>query len=217
MVPVKMINKGFTLIEIIIAVMLTGLLTTLALAPVAVTVRRTIETQEQYSDLSALSRTVNFITRDIFAAMRLSSNVLMIVDHKAIGGNDDDVLMVMTTSPVVQNMPSGTVVYKLEEGGMLHGDVLPGLYRWIFPGQLPNTIKYDNLSGETGQLVLPGIDEFSVEVPEGSHEDDRRKEYSGALPQGIYIKLGRNTKQNNMNMTEKKGDFNELETYIALP
>ena len=198
-----MANKGFTLIEIIVAVMLTGLLTTLALAPVAVTVRRVVDTQNEYADDSALSRTMNFITRDLFAAMRLSSNVLMIVDHEAMGGNDDDVLMVMTTSPTIQNMPSGTVVYKLEEGGMLHGNVPAGLYRWIFPGKLPNTIKYDNLSGETGQLVLPGIDKFCVELPQGSHSDERRKEYSGALPQGIYIKLGRNE--------------NEFETVIALP
>ena len=211
-------KRAFTLIEVLVAVMLTGMLTTLALAPVAYTVRRVVETQNEYADFSALSRTLNFIIRDLSSAMRLSSNVLTIVDHEATGGNDDDILMIMSTSPTAQNLPSGTLIYKIAEGGIMHGNVLPGLYRWIFPGQLPNTIKYDNLNPEDGQLVLPGIDEFRVEIPSGSHEDDREKEYSGALPKGLFIKLGRNTKKNNTSMLNKnEKNFNELETYIPLP
>ena len=211
-------KRAFTLIEVLVAVMLTGMLTTLALAPVAYTVRRVVETQNEYADFSALSRTLNFIIRDLSSAMRLSSNVLTIVDHEATGGNDDDILMIMSTSPTAQNLPSGTLIYKIAEGGIMHGNVLPGLYRWIFPGQLPNMIKYDNLNPEDGQLVLPGIDEFRVEIPSGSHEDDREKEYSGALPKGLFIKLGRNTKKNNTSMLNKnEKNFNELETYIPLP
>ena len=107
----------------------------------------------------------------------------------------------------------------------MHGNILPGLYRWIFPGQLPNTIKYETLDGTDGQLVLPGIDLFSVEVPEGSHEDERRKEYSGQLPKGLYIKIGRNTKearsslnfQTSVNNGRNDKNFNELEAYIPLP
>ena len=215
-------KKAFTLIEVLVAVMLTGMLTTLALAPVAYTVRRVVETQNEYADLSALSRTMNFIIRDLSSAMRLSSNVLMIVDHEAMGGNDEDVLMIMSTSPTAQNLPSGTLVYKISEGGIMHNDVIPGLYRWIFPGQLPNMIKYENLDPSEGQLVLPGIDLFQAEIPKGSHDDDRDKEYSGALPKGIFIKLGRNTKKSqsqnfSTDSNRNAQNFNELETYISLP
>ena len=214
-------NKAFTLIEVLAAVMLTGILTVLALAPVAYTVRRVVETQNEYADFSALSRTMNFIIRDLSSAMRLSSNVLMVVDHEAMGSVPDDILMIMSTSPTAQNLPSGTLIYKISEGGIMHGTVVPGLYRWIFPGKLPNTIKYDNLDASEGQLVLPGVDEFSVEVPKGSHEDDRNKEYSGALPKGLYIKLGRNTKKTrnysvNPNLNNER-NYNELEAYIPLP
>ncbi|MBQ7196601.1 MAG: prepilin-type N-terminal cleavage/methylation domain-containing protein [Synergistaceae bacterium] len=224
MAPAAMMSKkarqAFTLIEVLVAVMLTGMLTTLALAPVAYAVRRVVETQNEYADISALSRTMNFIIRDLSSAMRLSSNVLTIIDHDAMGGNAEDVLMIMSTSPTVQNLPSGTIVYKIAEGGIMHGNVLPGLYRWIFPGQLPNTIKYENLDPSEGQLVLPGIDLFSVEVPKGSHEDERDKEYSGALPKGVYIKLGRNIKQSkSLSSTFDKNEknFNELESFISLP
>ena len=96
-------RRAFTLIEILVAVMLTGLLSALALAPVAFTVRRVIDTQEEYSDITALSLTLDFIARDIFSAMRLSPNVLTVIDHEALGGNAEDVLMVMSSAPAMQD------------------------------------------------------------------------------------------------------------------
>lgn len=202
-------KPAFTLIEILVAVMLTGLLTGLALAPVVVTVRNVVETQEQYSGISALSRTMNFIARDLFAAMRLSSNVLTIKDHEAMGGNDDDCLMVMTTAPVVQNMSGGTVIYKVSAGGMLHSDIIPGLYRWVMPGVMPNDIDPEKLDIDSGQLVLPGVNEFSVEVPTNDRKDDNRKEYAGQLPAGVYIRLGRGE--------DKEDANNHIESIITFP
>ena len=201
------IKRGFTLVEILVAVMLTGMLAGLALAPVAITVRRTIDTQREYADMSALSRTVNFIARDIFQAMRLSSNVLMIADHEALGNRADDALLFMTTTPAVQGMAAGTVVYKTAEGGILHNNIIPGLYRWIFPGKMPNSINTETLKGEEGQLVLPGVTDFSVEIPTGSHEDDRKKEYSGPLPKGVCIKIAR----------KSEGKESEIERIIVFP
>ncbi len=217
-----MMTKGFTLIEILVAVMLTGLLAALALAPVASTVRRVVDTQEEYSDVAALSRTMNFITRDLYSAMRLASNVITVKDHESLGGHDDDILLIMSTAPTAQNLPSGTLVYKVNEGGMMHKNIIPGLYRWIFPGKLPNAVNTDSLEDEDGQLVLPGVSDFSVEIPAGKHEDDRRKNYSGPLPQGIYIKMRRgdrnitNYSLNSMNDDDElKND--EIESIIVFP
>lgn len=212
-------RRAFTLIEILTAAMLTGLLTTLALAPVVITVRRVVDTQEEYADISALSRTMNFIARDLSSAMRLSSNVITIKDHEAMGGNADDTLMIMSTAPTVQGLPSGTLVYRIEEGGLMHNNVLPGLYRWVFPGKMPNVIKTDNLKGDDpeAQLVLPGVTEFSVEVPLGSHEDDRRKEYSGQLPMGICIRIARKDKDAVPYKDNDKDNLDELERYIVFP
>ena len=201
-------NRGFTPIEILVAVMLTGLLTGLALAPVVVTVRRVVETQEEYTDIAALSRTVSFIARDLNAAMRLSPNVLTIRDHEALGGNDDDVLMVMSNSPTIQNLSAGTIVYKVAEGGLLHNDVPSGLYRWIMSGAEPKDIDPEKLDPEKGQLVLPGVNEFRVEVPTNDREDDNRKEYTGQLPAGVFIRIGRG---------EKDDDRKHIESIIAFP
>ena len=211
-------RKGFTLIEILVATMLTGILSALALAPVVVTVRRVVETQEEYADVSALSRTMSFIARDLSSAMRMSSNVITVSDHEALGGHDDDVLMIMSTTPTVQNMAAGTVVYKIEGGGMMHNDIIPGLYRWMFPGKMPNVIKTDTLNPEDAQLVLPDVNEFCVEVPTGSHEDDRRKEYRGQLPAGLYIRIGRREdNEQDRYAGSKEGRLDELESIIVFP
>ena len=210
-------HSGFTLIEILIVVMLTGMLTTLALAPVVITVRRVVETQEEYSDLSALSRTMSFIERDLSSAMRMSSNVITIVDHESLGGHDDDILMVMSTAPTVQNLPAGTVVYRISEGGIMHSNTIPGLYRWMFPGKMPNVIKTDTLNVEDAQLVLPDVNEFCVEIPTGSHEDDRRKEYRGQLPAGLYIKIGRREDETATYGNIREEGLDELERIIVFP
>ncbi len=212
--------KAFTLVEILVAVMLTGILATLALAPVVITVRRVVDTQTEYTDFAALSRTMNFIARDLNSAMRMAPNVITINDHESLGGHDDDTLLIMSTAPAAQNLPSGTLVYKIAEGGMLHGNIIPGLYRWIFPGQVPNVIKIDTLNPENGQLVLPGVSGFNVEIPTGSHEDDRRKTYSGSLPAGIYIKLVRGERSAYTAPTlnnEENDKRNELESIIVFP
>ena len=187
-------RRGFTLIEILVAVMLTGMLTALALSPVVISVRRAIETQTEYSDNGALSRALNFIGRDVFSAMRLAPDALRVVDHETMGSRADDALIVRTTAPSVQGFPASTVVYKLSEGGMLHGGLLAGLYRWILPGKSASELDVDGLEVEEAQLVLPGASEFSVEIPVNSREDDRRKEYTGQLTDAIYLKITRGSK-----------------------
>lgn len=202
---------GFTLIEILTAVMLAGLLSTLALAPVAMTVRRVVEAQSDYADMSALSRTVSFLGRDLFSAMRTAPTPIIIKDHEALGGNAEDILIFLSTSPASQGMSSGTLVYAVSEGGLLHGNVIPGLYRWIMPGVMPSEVNVETLNPEEAQLILPGVNEFSVEVPVNSRADDNKKDYSGELPAGIYIRIGRGVKSNEDNAGRR------YESVISLP
>lgn len=204
-------RDGFTLVEILVALMLAGLLAALALAPVASAVRRTVDTQTEYADISALSRTLNFIARDLSCAMRMSPNVMTIKDHEASGGKPSDMLIFMSTSPSMQGMSPGSVVYGISEGGILHGDVIAGLYRWILPGVKPFDVKTETLDPSDAQLVLPGADEFSAEIPNGSHEEDWKKEYTGQLPPGIYIKIGRAAEKNNEDRRRR------IESVISLP
>ncbi len=219
--PALMMNKlaAFTLIEILVAVMLTGLLTTLALAPVVVTVNRVVDTQTEYSDFAALARTMNFIARDLNTAMRLAPNVITIVDHETISGLDDDALLIMCTAPAAQNLPSGTVVYKIADTGLLHNNSIQGLYRWLFPGKVPNVINTETLNIDDGQLVLPDVREFCAQIPRGQHDDNSLKNYSGQLPAAIYIKLVRGLTDDFSTTTYDNQQLNshELENIIVFP
>jgi prepilin-type N-terminal cleavage/methylation domain-containing protein len=182
-------RAGFTLIEILIAVMLTGMVTSLALAPVVVTVRRVVELQTSTSGTLALSRALSFIGRDVAGTVRLTKQAVRVEDHQTLGSQEDDILAVMTTSPTRQQMPAGTVVYKIERGGSLRG-VVSGLYRWVLPGKQVDEVEPEKLRGEDGQLVLPDVTGFSVEVPNGK---EREKKYEGALPAGLAVALTRGT------------------------
>lgn len=184
-------RTGFTLIEVMIAVMLTGMVTALALVPVVVTVRRVVELQQDYSDASALSRALAFIGRDAAAALRTAPVPVIVKDGRALGGGDDDVLIVMSASPARQDVAAGSLVYRIERGSPMRQDLLPGLYRWVLSGKLPTEVDLDKLRGEEGQLVLPGVTGFRVEVPVDGEE--RRKEYKGPLPAGLFIALTRGT------------------------
>lgn len=198
-------RRGFTLIEILTAVMLTGILTGLALAPVVVTVRRVVEIQEAHSGSVALSRTLSFIARDLNGALRTARIIIEIKDHESFGGLQDDTLAVMTTAPTRQQLAAGTVIYKIERESELR-DMPAGLYRWLFPGKQPREIDTEKLRGETGQLVLPGVTEFNVEVPNGT---ERMKQYSGSLPIGLYISITRGSKD--------RGNEESFEDVVIFP
>ena len=181
-------RRGFTLIEILVVVLLAGMVTTLALAPVVFTVRRVVETQAGYADAGALERTLAFIGKDAASALRLAPIALKIEDHRALGGAEDDVLFVASTAPAKQNLPAGTLVYKIDRSGPLREDTPPGLYRWLLPGKDIAKVDAAKLRGETGQLILPGVTAFGVEAVAGS---EREKEYEGGLPAGLVVTLAR--------------------------
>ena len=206
-------RAAFTLVEILIAVMLTGLVASLALAPVVMTVSRVIEAQRAYTDATALSRALAFLGRDVSSAARLAPVSLIVEDRQALGGRDDDVLIVMSTSPARQGISAGSLVYKLYDGGAMRSELLSGLYRWVLPGVLPDKVDASKLKAEEGQLVLPGVTSFVVEVSRGP---ERSKEYKGALPEGLFVSLTRGDTKGAVDGQGGK-DGERLETVVVFP
>ena len=173
-------------------------------------------------DKEALTRTISIIERDVMNAMRLSTNAITITDHDALGGWADDTLAVMTSSPLAMGNAGGTVVYRVVEGGIVQSDTIPGLYRWIIPGKRPNEVNTARLEAENGQLVLPEVAEFSVEIPGDGDDDEEeaRKNYTGALTKGLRVRVrrGKRTGMTEMLGHDKKEEReDELTRTIALP
>ncbi|MBQ7543554.1 MAG: hypothetical protein IJT02_01270 [Synergistaceae bacterium] len=214
-----MTTKGFTLMETLIAVMLTGTLTTLALAPTVRAISGTVDTMNSRRDHEALTRTISIIERDVMNAMRLSTNAITVTDHDSLGGFADDTLAVMTVSPSVQGHAGGTVVYKTLEGGVMQNNLIPGLYRWVIPGKRPNDVNTNRLDGDEAQLVLPDVMEFSVEVQAIKMGDEPLKSYSGALPKGLYIRVRRGKREGMSDALnrDKEDREDELSRTITLP
>lgn len=181
-------KHGFTLIEILIAVALTGLIASLALAPVVYAVRQVVETEAAYSDEAALRRTAIFMAQDVSAGLRLASVVVRVADHKQLGGGDDDTLVIASAAPAKQNLAAGSVVYKIVRRSFMNDRAIPGLYRWLLPGVLPEDAEYDDLDEKDGQLVAPYVTELQVSVLE---PPEWVEDYSGELPQGMQFVLSR--------------------------
>ena len=107
---------------------LTGLIAALAFAPVVYVVRQVTETEAAYSDELALRRTAMFMAKDVAEGLRLASIVVRVIGHKELGGGDDDTLIVASSSQARQNLPAGSVVYRVVRYSFMNDKYVPGLY-----------------------------------------------------------------------------------------
>jgi prepilin-type N-terminal cleavage/methylation domain-containing protein len=181
-------KRAFTLVEILMAVALTGLVASLTLAPVVYVVRQVVETEEAYSDEAALRRTALFMAQDVAAGLRLVRVTVRMIAHETLGGGNEDTLIVASAAPAKQNMAAGSVVYKLVQRSFMSDKAIPGLYRWVLPGVLPEAVEQDELEEKDGQLVVPYVTALKLSAYRSS---DWVSDYEGRLPLGVRITLHR--------------------------
>jgi prepilin-type N-terminal cleavage/methylation domain-containing protein len=186
--PFRGRKRAFTLIEILAVVALTGLVASLTVGPVVYAVRQVTETQEAYSDEAALRRTALFMAQDVAAGLRLARVTMRVIPHEMLGGGNDDTLIVASSAPAKQNMAVGSVVYKLVQRSFMNDKAIPGLYRWVLPGVLPETVKPAELEEKDGQLAIPYVTALKLSVYRSS---EWVSEYEGKLPLAIQITLYR--------------------------
>ena len=167
---------------------LTGLIATLAFAPVVYTVRQITETEVAYSDELALRRTAMFMAQDVAAGLRLASIVVRVINREELGGGDDDTLIVASSSQAKHNLPVGSVAYRVVRRSFMNDKYVPGLYRWLLPGILPEDVEHDRLDVKDGQLITPYITEMNLSVFESP---EWVSDYGGKLPVGMKFVLSR--------------------------
>jgi hypothetical protein len=85
-------------------------------------------------------------------------------------------------------MAAGSVVYKVVRRSFMNEKTIPGLYRWILPGILPDAVKQGELEEKDGQLVVPYVTALKLSVYRSS---EWVSNYEGRLPLALQIALSR--------------------------
>ncbi len=167
---------------------LTGLIASLALAPVIYAVRQITDTETMWTDETALRRTAAFMAQDVAAGLRLAPVVVRTVGHQEFGDKNSDVMIVASAAPAKQNLAAGSVVYKILSSSFMHEARISGLYRWLLPGVLPEDVDPDKLDAKDAQLVAPDVTELKLGVYE---PPEWVSDYSGKMPAGMQFTLAR--------------------------
>ncbi len=205
-------KRGFTLFEILLVVALSALVVTLGVAPVTRVVRNVVDTEKQVGQNESLRMAARRMAGDMQQRSALPENAKVafrIVPRAKFGDVKDDVVIFWSAAPLLQGRPVSSVAYAILREDFLgaFGDlekqkksVTPplGLYRWFLPGLLPDEVDPDKLIPSEGQLVLPRVESFRVEVHDGGNWKNR---YEGKIPLGVRIEIGRSSL--------KKGDEKE--------
>jgi len=165
-----------------------GLIASLVFAPVVYVVRQVTETETAYSNETALRRTAMFMAQDVMSGLRLAPAVVRVVAHKELGGGNNDTLIVAASSQAKQNLAAGSVVYRLVRRSFMNEHDVPGLYRWLMPGVLPENVEHDRLQARDGQLVIPYVTEMSLSVFD---PPEWVSDYVGKMPIGMKFALSR--------------------------
>ena len=185
-------RSGLTLVELLVAVALMGILAVGAIAPLVLIVRRITDTETLFgadASLRIAASSVVECAKGNLALPPKKTVAMKIVRRDTLDGKADDIVAVWGTAAMRQGLPPGSTVYKVAREGILKSKTLPiGLYRWFIASKTPDDIALDTLPLDSGQLVLEGVDGFSVEV---WNAQEWSRTYVGEYPVGLRVTVAR--------------------------
>lgn len=182
-------KKAFTLVEVLVAVSLMGLVATVAVGPLVALVVRLEAVQADYAGETALSAAAQAIASDCRQILPQEGKIAFrSIRRDLIGSRRADVLLFWTGAPLARKQPAATEVFAVLEPGLFRESVKPGLYRWTLPGVMPEEVFAERLDPAAGTLLVKNADLFAIRVFDGK---EWVEDYSGPLPPGISIQIGR--------------------------
>jgi len=191
--------KGFTLIEIMLVVALTGIIAAAALAPLVFTVSSLQDAQKTWSKRIRDRAAIDGIFSDVRGIIDVSTWKPMRVIHKSgLSVGNDDRLLVFSSSPMRTNKPAGLIVYKVIADSPID-NTKGGLYRWVISGALksadvtagsatldPINLDTDKLRASKGKIVIPGAEGMTLSVWADNKWVD---EYEGGMPEALKASI----------------------------
>jgi prepilin-type N-terminal cleavage/methylation domain len=122
-------KKAFTLVEVLVAVGLMGLVATVAVGPLVALVVRLEAVQIDYAAETALSAAARTIASDCRQILPQEGKMAFRCTRRdLIGGRRTDALLFWTGAPLTRKQPAATEAYAILEPGPFRESVKPGLY-----------------------------------------------------------------------------------------
>lgn len=199
-------SRGFTLIEVLLAVGIAGVIAVTALAPLIFTIRSMEEAQDRWGKSHNAAEAVDRIYSDMRRVIHNPSfPVFRVERHENLSVSADDRLVVWSAAPKYEGRNAGVVIYKLVPEDTFRKEAEPGLYRWVKDNvpsrhlvsgdafgaasddvENPMQINTDTLVPEDGKLVLPGAKGVRFYIRNGKEWEDK---YEGSLPQAVKTEV----------------------------
>jgi prepilin-type N-terminal cleavage/methylation domain-containing protein len=186
-------RNAFTLVEIMLALAIAGIIMAAGIAPLMYTLRMINATRDNFA-LENRERTAsNRIYQDIReAVMQNSSTPLRITSDASPGSSAQSLLIVWTKTPSRTFMPMRSVIWGVPRKTVLDEDFEEGLYRWVLSEDIqPDAVKIDELKASEAALMLRGVKEVSFAVLQDSSWEEK---YEGATPKALRVSFRYGTK-----------------------
>lgn len=194
----KNASRGFTLIEILLAVGLIGIIASVALAPLVFTVISLEDAQKNWSSERKEDSAVDTLFRDIRNIVKNQAFASLQVIHKdGLRVKEDDRVLIWSGSPAREGQTVGLVVYRVLEESTFDKTV-GGLYRWTVMDVIassdqrtnkpasPMDFDVERLEAKQGKLLLPGVTGMRFRV---WREKKWVDEYEGDSPVAVSVEL----------------------------
>jgi prepilin-type N-terminal cleavage/methylation domain-containing protein len=182
-------GRGFTLMEIMIALGIAAVIISAGVAPLLYTSRMISNARRGFSDSNRERAAANRIFADIREADGLyGGNSVAIVSAGRLESGESDFMIVRTAATSNTVAPLGSAVWGIPRETVLRRDFKPGLYRWAISDDIaPDLVKTGELSPDDGNLLLPGLESVSFEALVDSSWVEG---YKGGIPKALRVSFG---------------------------
>jgi prepilin-type N-terminal cleavage/methylation domain-containing protein len=181
-------ERGFTLVEVLIALAIGGIIIAAGIAPLMFTVRTLARARDDFARINMERTAVTRIFQDAREMNPLKCETPFRLGKSETPGTDDGgYLAVWTASPSYYDLPASSVVWGVPGESVLRAETRAGLYRWVISDDaMPRSLDLAALNPESGSLAIPDVRGVSFSALDGEKWDDS---YEGAFPRALRVRL----------------------------